>query len=67
MRAVLRNPKVMAVWGFTVATFLLILAWKTAGYYGVDRFLLHHLGVPWEKPIAPAPVSSSHEQIPTPA
>jgi thiosulfate dehydrogenase (quinone) large subunit len=25
----------------------LILAWKVAGYYGVDRFLLPRLGVPW--------------------
>jgi thiosulfate dehydrogenase [quinone] large subunit len=26
---------------------LLILAWKTAGYYGLDRFLLTRLGTPW--------------------
>jgi len=26
---------------------LLILAWKTAGYYGLDRFLLPRLGTPW--------------------
>lgn len=25
----------------------LILAWKVAGYYGVDRWLLPRLGVPW--------------------
>jgi thiosulfate dehydrogenase [quinone] large subunit len=25
----------------------LILAWKVAGYYGVDRYLLPMLGVPW--------------------
>src|SRR5215210_5150398 len=25
----------------------LILAWKVAGYYGVDRFLLPRLGTPW--------------------
>jgi thiosulfate dehydrogenase [quinone] large subunit len=25
----------------------LILAWKVAGYYGVDRYLLPRLGVPW--------------------
>ena len=27
--------------------FLLILAWKTAGYVGLDRFLLPALGTPW--------------------
>jgi thiosulfate dehydrogenase [quinone] large subunit len=25
----------------------LILAWKIAGYIGVDRFLLPYLGTPW--------------------
>jgi thiosulfate dehydrogenase [quinone] large subunit len=30
-----------------VAAVLLILAWKVAGYYGLDRFLLPRLGVPW--------------------
>ena len=27
--------------------FLLVLAWKTAGYIGLDRFLLPLLGTPW--------------------
>ena len=27
---------------------LLILAWKTAGYYGLDRFILPKLGTTWE-------------------
>jgi thiosulfate dehydrogenase [quinone] large subunit len=31
---------------FTFAVGL-ILAWKVAGYYGVDRYLLPRLGVPW--------------------
>ena len=31
---------------FTLAIFL-ILAWKVAGYYGVDRWLLPLLGTPW--------------------
>lgn len=31
-----------------VVTILLILAWKTAGYYGLDRFLLPLLGTPWK-------------------
>ncbi len=29
------------------AAILLVLAWKIAGYYGVDRFLLPRLGTPW--------------------
>jgi thiosulfate dehydrogenase [quinone] large subunit len=31
---------------FTLAVGL-ILAWKVAGYYGVDRYLLPFLGTPW--------------------
>ena len=27
---------------------LLVLAWKTAGYWGIDRFLLAKLGTPWD-------------------
>jgi thiosulfate dehydrogenase [quinone] large subunit len=30
-----------------VAAFLLVLAWKIAGYIGADYFLLRWLGVPW--------------------
>jgi thiosulfate dehydrogenase (quinone) large subunit len=30
-----------------LAAILLILAWKTAGYYGLDRWLLPYIGVPW--------------------
>jgi thiosulfate dehydrogenase [quinone] large subunit len=29
----------------------IMLAWKIAGYIGVDRFLLPKLGTPWESPI----------------
>ena len=29
---------------------LLVLAWKTAGYIGLDRFLLPLLGTPWKVP-----------------
>ncbi len=32
---------------FTVEV-LLILAWKVAGYYGLDRYLLPTLGTPWK-------------------
>ncbi len=31
---------------FTIA-ILLILSWKVAGYYGLDRYLLPALGTPW--------------------
>ncbi len=30
-----------------IGAILLILAWKTAGYYGLDYFLLPRLGTPW--------------------
>jgi thiosulfate dehydrogenase [quinone] large subunit len=30
----------------------LMLAWKVAGYYGVDRWLLPRLGVPWRAKVA---------------
>ena len=40
--------------------FLLILAWKNAGYIGLDYFLLPMLGTPWWKPrkasVAAAPL-----------
>ncbi len=29
-------------------SILLILAWKTAGWYGLDRVLLPLLGTPWQ-------------------
>jgi thiosulfate dehydrogenase [quinone] large subunit len=32
----------------------LILAWKVAGYYGVDRYLLPMLGVPWHARVTTA-------------
>jgi thiosulfate dehydrogenase [quinone] large subunit len=44
--------------------FLLVLAWKTAGYIGVDRFLLPILGTPWKVPtverqtVVPVPTSA---------
>ena len=30
----------------------LMLGWKVAGYYGVDRYLLPRLGVPWHAKVA---------------
>jgi thiosulfate dehydrogenase [quinone] large subunit len=32
---------------FFLLSVLLIMAWKTAGYWGLDRFLLPLLGTPW--------------------
>lgn len=32
-------------------SILLVLAWKVAGYYGIDRWLLPMLGTPWQRPI----------------
>ncbi len=34
-----------------LGAILLILAWKTAGYYGLDRFILPRLGATWENPL----------------
>ena len=47
---------------FTLAIGLM-LAWRVAGYYGVDRWLLPRLGVPWHARVAtgpgtPAPMTS---------
>lgn len=35
---------------FTAAIGL-ILAWRVAGYYGFDRYLLPKLGTPWRAPV----------------
>ena len=32
-----------------IAAVFLILAWKIAGYYGADYFLLRRLGTPWKR------------------
>lgn len=37
---------------------LLILAWKNAGYIGLDRFLLPVLGTPWQHTHSPASMPS---------
>ena len=42
---------------FTLAV-LLILAWKTAGYIGIDRVLLPALGTPWRPTLLPS--SAAH-------
>jgi thiosulfate dehydrogenase [quinone] large subunit len=33
---------------FFTLSILLIVAWKTAGYWGLDRYLLPTLGTPWK-------------------
>ena len=38
---------------------LIILAWKNAGYIGLDRYLLPMLGTPWKQP-NPAPQRALH-------
>ncbi len=40
---------------FFLLSILLILAWKTAGYYGLDRVLLPLVGTPWR----PGPIIAS--------
>jgi thiosulfate dehydrogenase (quinone) large subunit len=47
---------------FAMAVFL-ILAWKTAGYYGLDRYLLPLLGTPWK----PGITIQVREHAPEPA
>jgi thiosulfate dehydrogenase [quinone] large subunit len=37
------------------SAILLMLAWKNAGYLGVDRFLLPMLGTPWKQPDRESP------------
>lgn len=48
---------------FTVAV-VLILAWKTAGYYGLDRFLLPLLGTPWKPGITIQGKEPAAETVP---
>ena len=38
-----------------ILAIVLILAWKTAGYIGLDRFLLPILGTPWKAPKTETP------------
>jgi thiosulfate dehydrogenase [quinone] large subunit len=46
---------------------LLVLAWKTAGYWGLDRFLLPRLGTPWAHPAADSPTASTSAPPTNPA
>ncbi|MDP9245032.1 MAG: DoxX family protein [Chloroflexota bacterium] len=38
--------------------FLLVLAWKTSGYIGLDRYLLPILGTPWRGAKRPSPTTN---------
>jgi thiosulfate dehydrogenase (quinone) large subunit len=48
-----------------VVALVLILAWKTAGYIGLDYFLLPWLGVPWRTAEAPPEVVDSKGRVTT--
>lgn len=37
----------------------LILAWRVAGYYGLDRYVLPKLGTPWRATVATRPLSTT--------
>jgi thiosulfate dehydrogenase [quinone] large subunit len=43
----------------------LMLAWKVAGYYGMDRVLLPLVGTPWRAPAAEARVAAQPVAAPT--
>jgi thiosulfate dehydrogenase [quinone] large subunit len=49
---------------FTLA-ILLILAWKVAGWFGADRYLLPLLGTPWTWKQAPMQPPSTSKPAPT--
>jgi thiosulfate dehydrogenase [quinone] large subunit len=33
---------------FIIISLFLIMAWRVAGWYGLDRFALPRLGTPWQ-------------------
>ena len=43
-----------------IAALFLVLAWKIAGYYGLDRYLLPRLGTPWRS--QPQPTEESPQK-----
>lgn len=51
---------------FTIAIGL-ILAWRVAGYYGVDRYLLPRLGVPWHATVDTHPAEGGPQAAPAPS
>ena len=46
-----------------ILTVLLILAWKNAGYIGLDRYLLPMLGTPWQPTPATAGVKPARAPV----
>jgi thiosulfate dehydrogenase (quinone) large subunit len=50
-----------------VALILLVLAWKVAGYYGADFFLLRRLGTPWGRGDTTTAVEESQRRSPSAA
>jgi len=47
------------------ATVFIILAWKTAGYIGLDRYLLPRLGTPW-RPVSNSTGAEPKAAVPEP-
>lgn len=39
---------------FLIIGLLLLLAWRNAGYYGLDRYLLPAIGTPWQRTSGPS-------------
>ena len=50
-----------------VAAIAIVLGWKVAGYYGLDRWLLPLLGTPWQFGSIPKAVIPKNESVPAPA
>ena len=49
---------------FLLLSVLLIVAWKTAGYWGLDRILLPVLGTPWRPGYVASPQKSQPSAAP---
>jgi thiosulfate dehydrogenase [quinone] large subunit len=45
-----------------LGAIFLMLAWKNAGYWGLDRWLLHHLGTPWSVRHMPESMQKTDER-----
>jgi thiosulfate dehydrogenase [quinone] large subunit len=54
------NP-VLAVMGV-----LLVLAWKNAGWIGLDRYLLPLFGTPWKQTPEPVTATKGAQAVPQP-
>lgn len=50
-----------------ILAVLLMLAWKTAGWYGLDRFLLPYIGTPWTRMEEGRADNDRNNQIPSSA